>query len=510
MKIKKIAIVGGGTAGWIAANHLGVELSQDPEIEITVIESKDVPVIGVGEGTVPRIKETLRKFGISEVDLLAACDTTFKTGIKFSNWMAEGPSCKEDFYYHPFGSPYPDGFDVTDFWLDSERTSGFSRLSDSYSLSEENRCPKHKSSPPYMGAVDYAYHFNAGKFSELVSSNAKKRFGVRHKYATVTDVRLGEEGNIESLVFSDGEEEKFDFYIDCSGFSGALLGGALKVEFEDKSSQILTDSALVLQEPTSDSEAIKPYTTATAHKAGWIWDIPLTTRRGLGFVYSSRHMSGAEALDEFSRYVGRSLSEAEVRKIPMKIGYRRQFWKKNCVALGLAQGFVEPLEATSILVTDFSANLLAASFPRFSEDIPALCGYYNKAVRYTWERVIDFVQLHYCISDRRDSQFWIDCTENTPRSDVLEERLARWSVATPKRTDFFSAFDIFGVENYLFVLYGMDFSTKGVPLGEQERVRAREIVDKVKSRSSQLSGELMSHRGWLSALHKQLSVTRGP
>ncbi|MFV8782313.1 tryptophan halogenase family protein [Microbulbifer sp. SA54] len=508
MKIKKIAIVGGGTAGWIAANHLGVELARDPDIEITVIESKDVPVIGVGEGTVPRIKETLRKFGISEVDLLAACDTTFKTGIKFSNWMARGASCEENFYYHPFGSPYPEGFDVTDYWLRSEKKSGFSLLSDSYFLSEENRCPKHKSSPPYIGAVDYAYHFNAGKFSELISSNAKKRFGVKHKYATVSNVALGEDGEIESLVYASGEEESFDFYIDCSGFSGALLGEALKVEFEDKSSQILTDAVLVLQEPTQVSEAIKPYTTATAHKAGWIWDIPLTTRRGLGFVYSSSHMSEPEALQEFSRYVGRALSESEVRKIPMKIGYRRQFWKKNCVALGLAQGFVEPLEATSILVTDFSANLLAASFPRDSEDISVLCGYYNEAVRYTWERVIDFVQLHYCISDRRDSQFWVDCTENTLRSEVLEERLARWSVATPKRTDFFSAFDIFGVENYLFVLYGMDFSTKGVPLGDQERVRAREIVDKVKNRSSQLSVELMSHRGWLSALHEQLKMTR--
>ncbi|WP_160154333.1 tryptophan halogenase family protein [Microbulbifer sp. ALW1] len=504
MKIRKIAIVGGGTAGWMAANHLGVELSRDPDIEITLIESKDVPVIGVGEGTVPRIKETLNKFGISEVDLLASCDTTFKTGIKFSNWMAGAGSARDNFYYHPFSTPYPEGFDVTDYCLGDDQFD-FSWLADSYAPAEKNRCPKHKSSPPYVGAVDYAYHFNAGKFSELIAANAKKRFDVKHKFATVKDVRLTAEGSISSLVYADGEEEAFDFYIDCSGFSAVLLGGALQTPFEDKSAQILTDTALVLQEPTEATSAIQPYTTAHAHKAGWIWDIPLTNRRGLGCVYSSHHQSEAEALSEFSQYLGRELSADEVRKIPMKIGFRQEFWKKNCVALGLAQGFVEPLEATSILVTDFSANLLAKSFPRFVEDIPSLTGYYNRAVRYTWDRVIDFVQLHYCISDRRDTPFWVDCTENAPRSDTLNERLERWSVATPKSTDFFSTFDLFGVENYLFVLYGMHFPTRGITLGEREMASSKGIIEKARKRSEQLASELMSHRDWLTALQRHLS-----
>lgn len=504
MKIRKIAIVGGGTAGWMAANHLGVELSRDPDIEITLIESKDIPVIGVGEGTVPRIKETLKKFGISEVDLLSRCDTTFKTGIKFSNWMSRKAGTPEHYYYHPFSSPYPQGFDVTDYWLQTKADLGFSRLSEIYSVAESNRCPKHKSSPPYIGAVDYAYHFNAGKFSELLASNAKKRFGVKHKFETVNDVRLNAEGNIESLIYATGEEEAFDFYIDCSGFSAVLLAGALHTPFDDKSSQILTDSALVLQEPSSESSAIQPYTTAMAHRAGWIWDIPLTTRRGLGCVYSSAHMSDAEALTELSQYTGRMLNSEEIRKIPMKIGFRRDFWKKNCVALGLAQGFVEPLEATSVLVTDFSANLLAKSFPRFLEDVPVMSGYYNRVVRYTWERVIDFVQLHYCISDRRDSEFWVDCTENAAVSDVLAERLERWSVATPKSLDFFSTFDIFGVENHLFVLYGMDYSTKHVVLGDEEGARAKEIIRDAQAHSEEVTAELMSHRGWLSELQRHL------
>lgn len=504
MKIRKIAIVGGGTAGWMAANHLGVELSRDPDIEITLIESKDIPVIGVGEGTVPRIKETLNKFGISELDLLVNCDTTFKTGIKFSNWMEGRSDSSKHYYYHPFSSPYPKGFDVTDYWLHVREEFGFSNLSEIFSVAESDRCPKQKSSPPYLGAVDYAYHFNAGKFSDLIADNAKKRFSVKHKFETVSSVRLNGAGNIESLVYASGEVEHFDFYIDCSGFASLLLGQELGVQFVDKSSQILTDTALVVQEPTAESNPIQPYTTAHAHKAGWIWDIPLTTRRGLGCVFSSSHMSESEALSEFSRYLGRPMSDEDVRRIPMKIGYRQEFWKKNCVALGLAQGFVEPLEATSILVTDFSANLLAKSFPRDIEDIHVLSGYYNEAVLYSWERVIDFVQLHYCISDRRDTQFWVDCTENSKKSDILQERLDRWAVTTPKSSDFFSTFDIFGVENYLFVLYGMDYATKKIAIAEKERARASEIIKGALSCSEKIAGDLLSHRQWLSELQQQL------
>lgn len=508
MKIKKIAIVGGGTAGWMAANHLGVELSGDSQIEITLIESPDVPVIGVGEGTVPRIRETLHKFGISELDLLASCDTTFKTGIKFSNWMTESPEPGGNYYYHPFSSPYPEGYDLTDYWLAGKGKDGFSRLADAYFIAEQNRSPKLMSSPPYRGAVDYAYHFNAGKFSELIANNAQKRFGVKYRSETVRGARAGEDGNLRSLIYASGEEEQFDFFVDCSGFASILMGQELQVPFVDKSAQILTDSALVLQEPTAEDDPIQPYTSATAHKAGWIWDIPLTNRRGLGCVYSSTHQSESDALLEFSGYVGRSLDSADVRKIPMKIGYRQEFWSKNCVALGLAQGFVEPLEATSILVTDLSANLLAKSFPRDLEDIPSLSGYYNKAVKYAWERVIDFVQMHYCISDRRDSEFWIDCTENSKKSDELEERLSRWLVSTPKRSDFFSAFDLFGVENYLFVLYGMQYPTKSIALGEKERRGAADIYREALLRFESLAGDLMSHRDWLTELQRHLNRGR--
>lgn len=504
MKIKRVAIVGGGTAGWLAANHLGVELSRDPEIEITLIESKDIPIIGVGEGTVPQIKATLKKFGIAEVDLLSCCDATFKQGIKFAHWMDENKHGRNHFYYHPFSSPFPSGYDVTNYWLNNKADFEFSQLSEIYSVAELNRSPKQKSSPPYVGAVDYAYHFNAVKFADLLAKNAREKFAVKHTFETITQVKTKEDGSLHGFIYVDGREEEFDFFVDCSGFSSLLLGKTLRVPFLDKSAQILTDTALAIQEPIAETDEIQPYTSATAHGAGWIWDIPLTQRRGVGFVYSSQYMSENEAVASFSDYIGRDLQNANLRKIPMVIGYRESFWMKNCVALGLAQGFVEPLEATSILVTDFAALQLARNFPKFSDDIPVVSEYCNKAMRYTWERVIDFVQLHYLISDRRDSAFWRESTENNEVSDVLRERLAMWKIAVPKKSDFFSAFDIFGLENYLFVLYGMSFPTRPGVMALPEINKSQELVRQSQEKSLQMSGALLSHRQWLTELKRAL------
>lgn len=501
-----MAIVGGGTAGWLAANHLGVELSRDPHVEITLIESKDIPIIGVGEGTVPLIKDTLKKFGISEVDLLSTCDATFKQGIKFCRWMDTKKHGANHFYYHPFSSPYPSGFDVTNYWLNNKDSFEFSKLSEIYSIAELNKSPKQKSSPPYVGLVDYAYHFNAVKFSDLLAKNAREKYAVKHVFETISRVTLHADESIKGFVYESGNEEEFDFFIDCSGFYSLLIGSTLGVPFLDKSAQILTDTALAIQEPISDTEEIPPYTLATAHEAGWIWDIPLTHRRGIGFVYSSQHMNEIEAIGHFSKYLGRDLQNSNLRKIPMKIGYRESFWRKNCVALGLAQGFVEPLEATSILVTDFSAQLIARNFPKLTDDIPIVSEHCNKAVRYTWERIIDFVQLHYFISDRRDSAFWIDNTEIIDISAVLKERLDMWKIAPPKRSDFSSTFDIFGVENYLFVLYGMGYPTRPGLLNNKEENKSKELILNVQEKSLHMGKSLLSHRFWLNELKKALEL----
>ncbi len=499
MKIKRIAIVGGGSAGWLAANHLGAALHADPDIEITLIESEDVPIIGVGEGTVPLIRESLQKFGIAEIDLIADCDTTFKHGIKFVDWLNPQHHGKGNFYYHPFSPAFPDGYNISPYMLASGQR--FSDVGPGMAACEAMRCPKKISSPPYQGELGYAYHVNAHKFAQLLAKNAKQRFAVRHQMATIVSATRNADGSIGGLVLKSGDTIAFDFYVDCSGFASILSGGALQVPFVDKSHQLLTDSAMVQQVPTEEHDAIAPYTKATAHAAGWIWDIPVTNRRGTGFVYSSAHMSEDAAAASFASYLGISASAFAPRKIPMKIGYRKHFWVKNCIALGLAQGFVEPLEATSIFLTDISAQLFANNFPRFSEDIDVVSNHCNEVVGYWWERTIDFIQLHYHLSDRDDSAFWLDNANAATLSPILQDRLARWRLAAPKRTDFFSNFDLFDATSYSFILYGMQYGTRQALLADEERHESMAQLALVRQRSDQLMAELPPHREWLTKLN---------
>jgi tryptophan halogenase len=498
MKIKRIAIVGAGTAGWLAANHLGVELSAANDVEITVIESKDVPTIGVGEGSVPYLINALKKFGISEAELLYSCDTTFKQGIKFVNW-SDSSTQNED-YYHPFDIPYPNGFDVSPYWVAHGKPRPFGDVGIQARICELGLAPKRKSSAEYEGALTYAYHFDALKFAQLLAKNAKERFNVLHEFITVVAAKRSANGNITHLVTSDDTELAFDFYVDCSGFSSILIDKVLKVPFVSKAEQLLTDTVLVQQLAINEADEIPPYTTATAHSAGWIWDIPLTTRRGTGFVYSSKHMSDGEAINEYANYLGIEKENFFPRKIPMDIGYRQESWSKNCVALGLAQGFVEPLEATSIFVTDFSAELLARNFPRDFTDFDIVAPYYNKVLTYVWERVVDFIKLHYCISDRNDSQFWLDNKNEAFISEQLKERLAKFAINTPKKSDFFSQFDLFNDKNFLYVLYGMKFNTRPAKISDREVEHCKILL---RSNDKLVSGavkELLSHKEWLSGL----------
>lgn len=507
MKIKKIAIVGGGTAGWLAANHMGVELSTRAGFSITVIESKDIPIIGVGEGTVAVIRKSLEKFGIHEADLLLRCDATFKTGIKFIDWLSPKKERKSNFFYHPFDAPYPAGLDMTDYWL-ANKPCAFSEFAKSYLVAENNLCPKQKGSPAYKGVVNYAYHFDAKKFAELLSENARNRFGVIHKEKTILSASLDDQGFISGLNYAGGETEGFDFFIDCSGFHSLLISETLGATFIDKSDQIIADQALALQVATSPMEEIFPYTKATAHTAGWIWDIPLTTRRGTGFVYSSSHMSEQEAIEGFARYHGAGFCEDNVRKIPMKAGFREKFWIKNCVALGLAQGFVEPLEATSIVITDYCASLIAKLLPDYRADIEPRSHQLNKRVTYIWERVIDFVQMHYLISDRKDSDFWRDCTEEAKVSDVLKERLLLWKSSVPTYYDFSADVEFFQRESFLALLYGMDYPTRPVESSDDYKIFAEAKISEHFSNVRLIPEKLISQRQWFNEFNNYVAASK--
>ncbi|WP_394129765.1 tryptophan halogenase family protein [Shewanella maritima] len=503
MTITKVAIVGGGTAGWLAANHLGLQL-QETEITVTVIESPDIPAIGVGEGTVPAIRQTLKKFGISETQFIRECDVTFKQSIKFINWLDKHQHGSGNFYHHLFENPQRFGEQLASQWLDANHSqqravNPFAQcVSPQFSAVEQNKAPKTITTPEYESVLAYAYHLNAAKFARLLADNAKSKFAVRHQLENVIDAHLHTNGAIKSLVLDKSGEQAFDFYIDCSGFESVLHDKVLRAEFVDKSSQLLVNQAIVAQVPTEPDSEIPPYTKATAHKAGWIWDIALTHRRGVGLVYSDNYMPKSTAEDKMAQYLGDN-ADISTRQIPMKVGYRKQFWYHNCVALGLAQGFLEPIEATSILLTDFASHYLASRFPKHGNQIPMLRDRFNKTMTYAWERVVEFAKMHYCLSDRNDSPFWIDNRLPETIPEPLRQRLEMWQHQPPITDDFFSRFEVFNLDNYQYVLYGMQFQNQ---MQKRHLQASQNAFDRVSQVALQLSLQLPEHRQLLQKINQ--------
>lgn len=497
MQVERVAIVGGGTSGWIVANHLGRVL-KERGVSIDLLESPDIPPVGVGEGTVPEMRRTLQSFGISETDFIRRCDVSFKQSIKFVNWMDRGVHGKDNYYHHLFENSYPEGVDLAPEWLAQGEGKFADFVSSQAAVCDAGLAPKTIAHPEYQGELGYAYHLNASKFSLLLAENAKEKFSVRHIMTNVLDVRLGEEGEISSLLTDSEGLLEYDFYIDCTGFSSFLLAKALGVGFIDKGSELIIDTALVAQVPTDGKQSLPSYTVATAHQQGWIWDIALPERRGTGFVYSSSHLDHAQAEDKFVRYLGRD--DIDFRKIPMKVGYREQFWKKNCVAIGLSQGFVEPLEATALLVTEFAARFLAERFPVSTKQFEMLSKRYNDTLRYSWDRVVDFIKLHYFLSDRKDSDFWIDNRKPETLSDSLRGQLELWRSFTPSSFDFLTKVEIFHADNFQYVLYGMGYETK--LRGEVGDAGALKIASSIKARERQLLSGLPEHRALLEKIKR--------
>ncbi|PKG57169.1 tryptophan halogenase family protein [Shewanella sp. GutDb-MelDb] len=494
MDIKTIAIVGGGTAGWLAANHLGKAALSNEHLSVTLIESPDIPTIGVGEGTVPAIRQSLQSFGISETEFIRCCDVTFKQSIKFANWQDKVKHPENNFYHHLFDMPGPVTEGLTRLWLSRKTGTYAEAVSPQHAVCEAYKSPKTISDAEYKGHLGYAYHLNAAKFAKLLGVNAKANFNVKHISANVNDVIMGTEGEIKSLVTDTAGTLEFDFYIDCSGFASLLIDKALHVPFISKADQLFVDKAIAVQVPTDADSVIPPFTVATAHQAGWIWDIALSHRRGVGFVYSTKYMDDATALVKLDKYLGGKLAEYQHRTLPMTVGYRERSWEKNCVALGLAQGFLEPLEATSILLTDFAAGFLANRFPASATQLTAVRDRFNHVMGYAWERVVDFIKLHYCLSDRSDSQFWIDNRDPKTMSVELIKRLSLWQDFAPNREDFFSKFEVFDLENYLYVLFGMNKTPDCKISLPDELAHIEKQGQRLEEVTRQLVKELPNHR----------------
>jgi len=468
--VKKVNVIGGGTSGWISAAMLASSFRKTGrDIEVCLIESPHIPTIGVGEGTFPTIVNTLQEIGLSEKDFLVECDAVFKQGAKFCNWLYD-PSKKEHSYYHPFDPPaMPKGIDLSGYWLcDSDNKYGDSfahSVTVQANLCDMNLPPKMLDTSEYERLVRYAYHLDANKLGELIKRHSINNLQVKYISAHIERVNLDRDGYISDVVSSDGDIYSADFFVDCSGFSSLLLGKTLQVPFVSKSQYLNVDTAVTVQIPYSENSEIPSHTISTAQECGWIWDIGLRTRRGTGYVYSSKHTTANRAEKVLLSYLGKEYKGEKLRHISFDVGYREKFWEKNCVAIGFSSAFVEPLEATAIAMVEAGVRSLAANFPIDRASMKPREKQYNRIFSQRWDNIIDFIKLHYCLTEREDTEFWRDqrSVETIPQS--LQEKLEYWEHFSATEGDFPNRYDMFSLSSWQYILYGLKFKHKYAECG---------------------------------------------
>jgi tryptophan 7-halogenase len=456
--VRSICIIGGGTAGWLTA---AIIAARHADLQITLVESETIGIIGVGEGTWPTMRSTLKKVGISETDFFRECNASFKHGAKFARWVSGQDS---DFYYHPLMLPegFP-SFDLAPFWMKySEEHRDAPSFSNAVcfqeAICELGLAPKLITTPEYAGVANYAYHLDAGRFAAFIRDHCVKKLGIRHIVDEVTEVVKNGAGDIDYVQTGKSGRLSGELFIDCSGFRSLLLGEALGVPFVDRSDVLFIDRALAMQVPYDDQHSdITPYTVSTAQKHGWIWDIGLQSRRGVGYVFSSNHTTTDAALAELRAYVGDRHRDLQPREIKIACGHRQTFWQGNCVAVGLAGGFLEPLEASALVLIELSADMISTLLPATRETMDIVARRFNQTTRYRWDRIIDFLKLHYILSQRTDSKFWIDNRDPDSIPESLKEQIQLWRYRAPGDQDFTSNCEMFPAASYQYVLFGMGF-----------------------------------------------------
>jgi tryptophan halogenase len=460
--VKHIVILGGGSAGWLAAGVIAAEhCSASKEgLQVTLLESPDVAPIGVGEGTWPTMRDTLRKIGVSETDFFRECDVSFKQGSRFNGWVN---GHEDDLYFHPFVLPQGYGeADLVSAWLRQYANLPFAEVvSFQPHLCLQGKAPKQKGTPEFAAVANYGYHLDAGKFGQFLRKHCTEKLGVRHVLDHMKGIRAHANGDIEALQTERHGALSGDLFIDCSGMQSLLLGQHFHVPFLSQKHVLFNDTALAVQVPyPADSVPIASQTISTAQQSGWIWDIGLPTRRGIGHVYSSAHSTDEAAQRALFDYIVKSGGETSgltPRKLSFQPGYRREFWHKNCVAIGLSSGFIEPLEASALAMVELSANMLSDEMPATRAAMDLAAQRFNAAFTYRWERVIDFLKLHYVLTQRTDSDYWRDNCRPESIPQHLHELLTRWQYQCPSRYDLVRVDEVFPSASYQYVLYGMGF-----------------------------------------------------
>lgn len=463
--VRHVVILGGGSAGWLTAALLAREhrAGEQGGLAVTLIESAGTPPIGVGEGTWPSMRNTLRRIGLPEATLFQACDASFKQGSHFHGWMRGASASESDHYRHPFTLPLGFGdVDLVAGWLQRHGDRPFAQVvSAQPHVCAAGLAPKQPTTPEYACVANYGYHFDAGKFGVQLREHAVANLHVRHVVDDVDQVVSHDDGDIAALRTRRHGDIEGDLFIDCSGLASVLLGQHFGIALRSQKHLLFNDTALALQVPYATPDApIACETISTAKPAGWTWDIGLPTRRGVGHVYSSAHVSHDEAerqLRDHVRHTGGPVDLPTPRRIAFDPGYRERFWHRNCVAVGLSAGFVEPLEASALALVEMSAAMISDEMPASREQMALVERRFNDTFTYRWERVVDFLKLHYVLSRRDDSDYWRDHRDRAALPDRLADLLTLWRHRAPYRQDFFRVDEMFPAASYQYVLHGMGF-----------------------------------------------------
>jgi len=417
-----IAIIGGGTAGWMAANLFAKRWAKQG-IKITLVESPDVGIIGVGEGSTPTLKRFFEILDIAEQTWMPACNATYKVNIRFKDWS---PGSGIESYSHPFTSQV-DTFTSRAFYVNTRtRRLGLNthtQPDDFYLngvLAQQGKHPVTPENFPFQ--MEYGYHFDSGLLGQFLAQHAKQQ-SVEHIQANVIEVKQHSDGRIASVLTKEQGEISADFFVDCTGFHALLMEKTLGVEFKPYKENLFNDSAVVMPTPIEGDVPVE--TLATALSAGWTWKIPLTNRYGNGYVYSSDFINQEQAETEFRQHLDTLESDVECRHLKMKVGRLTQQWSKNCLALGLSQGFIEPLEATALHLVQLSIEKFIEQFEQgqFTNQHQAS---YNAFANERFERVRDYIVAHYKMNTRNDSEYWRANRDNNHLSESLIALLNVW------------------------------------------------------------------------------------
>lgn len=472
-RMRKVVIVGGGTAGWMSAAMLSRLLGNQLEIEL--VESEDIGIIGVGEATIPPIRNVNNALGLDEAEFLRETKASIKLAIQFENWRVPGEG-----YFHTFGAPgRSQAFcHFQHFWVRAALAGDKSTIWDydlNYHCATTGKFAKLEVNDP-IWEMQYAYHFDAGLYGQYLRRYSEQR-NVRRTEGLIEDVKLDpESGYVTTLVLKSGEEVSGDFFIDCSGTRGLLISQALGTEYEDWGHWLPCDRAMAV--PSERFEKTLPYTRSIAHPGGWQWRIPLQHRNGNGLVYSSRHYSDDEAADVLLNNL-ESKAIADPKIIPFRTGRTKKQWDKNVVAVGLSSGFLEPLESTSIHLMQMAITRLITFFPH-NGVASELMDEYNRQSQAEFEYIRDFIILHYHLTERDDG-FWKDTREmNVPERLTQKMELFR---STGMLTN--DHMDIFLEPSWLQVMLGQgimpqDYHPLADTLSDQDLRQKLEMTRKTK------------------------------